>query len=153
MQPFYGLLVRMHPLEFRSEFGDQMIAIVEEMTAHGASSASIYFDAVVSLARQWLLRSGMLWKALVSLPLAGVMLVVPLKLPPIRPWQIPPDPVSPFPAGDLVKITLAVFGIINVILVATVWWSRVVNKKRRASCHLSYVRSRSATAGFRPSKT
>jgi hypothetical protein len=125
----------MHPVEFRSEFGDQMISIFEEMTAECTNATGLCFDAMVSLARQWLVRSGMLWKALVSIALTGLTFAVPLRAPHMRPWSISPEPVSQATAEDLVKITLAVFGIISLILVATVSWSRAVSDKRRAAAH------------------
>ena len=49
----YRALVQWHPEPFREQFGDEMVWIFEE-----TRQLALFYDAVVSLARQWLLRSG-----------------------------------------------------------------------------------------------
>ena len=49
----YRVLVRWHPEPFREQFGDEMVWIFEE-----TKQPALFCDALVSLARQWVLRSG-----------------------------------------------------------------------------------------------
>ena len=68
----YSLLIRLHPPVFRERFAQEMLSIFDEAeNAWGAGS--LLRDAIVSLLRQWLIRSD-LWKWLV----AGLAGVVPL---------------------------------------------------------------------------
>jgi hypothetical protein len=49
----YRLLVQAHPAEFREQFGEEMAWIFEE-----TRQPALFYDALLSLARQWVLRSG-----------------------------------------------------------------------------------------------
>jgi hypothetical protein len=60
----YRLVLWLHPPAFRREFGGEMIWIFEE-TRGAAAVAMLFSDALISLARQWLLRSGA-WKLLAA---------------------------------------------------------------------------------------
>jgi hypothetical protein len=51
----YGLLLRLHPEEFREEFGPEMAMDFEDAVRDGKAGA-LYWDGVVSLGRQWMLR-------------------------------------------------------------------------------------------------
>jgi len=133
MRPLYCVLVRMHPSSFRSEFGDQMISIFDEITAMCRGGAALCLDAAISLVRQWLFRTGLLWKALVSIAVAGFIFALPLRLPRGRPWVAAQEPVSQFPLEDLIKITLVAFGFISIILVATVSWSHALHRRRASA--------------------
>ncbi|HKQ86519.1 MAG TPA: hypothetical protein VJS43_07065 [Candidatus Acidoferrales bacterium] len=55
----YCCLIRLHPREFRERFGDEMLCVFDE--AQHAGEATFLADGVGSLARQWVLRSG-LWR-------------------------------------------------------------------------------------------
>ena len=55
----YGWLILLHPPEFRRRFGEQMLCIFEE--AGEASARALCVDGLISLMRQWALRSGC-WK-------------------------------------------------------------------------------------------
>jgi hypothetical protein len=68
----YALLIRLHPLAFRERFAPEMLWIFEE-AGNAWGGGSLLRDAIVSLLRQWLIRSD-LWKWLV----AGLAGVVPL---------------------------------------------------------------------------
>jgi hypothetical protein len=70
----YGLLLRLHPMEFRERFAEEMHWVFEEAAGQW-SIGSLITDAALSLGRQWLLRSD-LWKWVV----AGVAGMVPLLL-------------------------------------------------------------------------
>ena len=56
----YRLLLWLHPPAFRREFAGEMLWIFDE-TRGAAVVAMLFSDAAISLARQWLLRSGA-WK-------------------------------------------------------------------------------------------
>ena len=53
----YQFILRLHPAHFRSKFEDQMLWIFDESVA-SRGAASLLLDALVSLVRQWVLRSG-----------------------------------------------------------------------------------------------
>lgn len=59
----YRLLLGLHPPAFRRQFAGEMLWIFDEST--GAAAWMLLADALISLARQWLLRSGA-WKLLVA---------------------------------------------------------------------------------------
>jgi hypothetical protein len=68
----YALLIRLHPAAFRERFAQEMLCIFEE-AGNAWGAGSLLRDAIVSLLRQWLIRSD-LWKWLA----AGIVGVVPL---------------------------------------------------------------------------
>jgi hypothetical protein len=55
----YCLLVRLHPVGFRERFGAEMRCIFDEVDV--IERPRLFRDCLLSLARQWLLRSGY-WK-------------------------------------------------------------------------------------------
>jgi hypothetical protein len=61
----YRSLVWLHPPVFRREFAAEMLWIYDE-TALTGSVAPLFVDGIVSLARQWFLRSGY-WKIMAAL--------------------------------------------------------------------------------------
>jgi hypothetical protein len=52
----YGLLLRMHPPAFREEFGREM-ALDFEDAAQSQPLAALYWDGIISFARQWTVRA------------------------------------------------------------------------------------------------
>ncbi|MBV9504482.1 MAG: hypothetical protein JO323_05695 [Acidobacteriia bacterium] len=60
MRTLYRFLVRLHPLDFRVEFGGEMLWIYDEAAAT-IGVFPLLTDALMSLGRQWLLRSDV-WK-------------------------------------------------------------------------------------------
>ena len=56
----YRVLLWLHPPAFRRQFADEMLWICEE-TRGAAAVWMLFADALVSLARQWVLRAGV-WK-------------------------------------------------------------------------------------------
>ncbi len=56
----YAWLLRLHPAGFRERFAAEMMLNFEEVRTSGAP-ASLFGDALCSLLRQWLVRSGS-WK-------------------------------------------------------------------------------------------
>jgi len=53
----YRILLRLHPECFRKQYEEQMLWIFDE-SVQSRGAVSLLLDAVVSLARQWVLRSG-----------------------------------------------------------------------------------------------
>jgi hypothetical protein len=88
MRFLYSLLIRLHPPSFRKRFAQEMLWIFEE-AASSWGVGSFFRDAILSLFRQWLIRSE-LWKWLV----AGIAGVVPLIIAfgSFLPWDRPLSP-------------------------------------------------------------
>jgi hypothetical protein len=84
----YALLISLHPPSFRKRFAQEMLWIFDE-AANSWGAASLLRDAILSLLRQWLIRSE-LWKWLV----AGIAGVVPLIIAfgSFLPWDRPMHP-------------------------------------------------------------
>ena len=72
MRFLYALFISLHPPSFRERFAQEMLWIFEE-SANMGDAGSLFRDAILSLLRQWLIRSE-LWKWLV----AGIAGLVPL---------------------------------------------------------------------------
>jgi hypothetical protein len=72
MRFLYALLISLHPPSFRERFAQEMLWIFEE-AANSWGAGALLRDAILSLLRQWLIRSE-LWKWLV----AGIAGLVPL---------------------------------------------------------------------------
>lgn len=72
MRVLYAALIRLHPASFRERFAPEMLWIFGE-AENSWGATSLLRDAIVSLLRQWLIRSE-LWKWVV----AGIAGVVPL---------------------------------------------------------------------------
>ncbi|HYL37281.1 MAG TPA: hypothetical protein VEV17_15295 [Bryobacteraceae bacterium] len=68
----YRCLVQMHPAAFRRQFAGEMLWIFEEASASQGMLA-LFLDGLLSLARQWLLRSGS-WK--IALAIVGGLLEI-----------------------------------------------------------------------------
>lgn len=68
----YRLLICLHPRAFREQFGDQMLCVFDEAGQPG--SGTYLFDGCSSLARQWLLRSG-LWRWAVGAGVTALLIV------------------------------------------------------------------------------
>lgn len=55
----YRWLVYLHPSAFRLRFEDELLWIFDESSHAGV--APLFYDVIISLLRQWVMRSGM-WK-------------------------------------------------------------------------------------------
>ena len=122
----YGWLVRMHPPAFRREFADEMLCIYEE-----AGSASFFGDAVVSLMRQWLLRSGG-WKiavvlvgALLQMSLGGFLWVSIGRVPGQTGWSADPHPEI---AAMMQLVALTAIGLLAGVMFLVFWWRRLARR-------------------------
>jgi uncharacterized membrane protein len=60
MRTVYRCLVCLHPAAFRLRFEEELLWIFDE-SVDASSAAPLLGDAVISLLRQWFVRSGM-WK-------------------------------------------------------------------------------------------
>jgi len=56
----YRWLICLHPPTFRLQFASELLWIFDEVR-YESGAVPLFYDAVISLLRQWLLRSGM-WK-------------------------------------------------------------------------------------------
>jgi hypothetical protein len=95
----YRFLLSLHPREFRDEFAGEMLWIFDE-AAGTLGPTPLLADAIASLARQWLVRSGA-WPYAVSLLANGTLLTVLFLWPevfggghsqPLRSWAAPASP-------------------------------------------------------------
>jgi hypothetical protein len=88
MRFLYASLIRLHPPSFRTRFADEMRLTFEE-AAHSWGPSALLGDALLSLLRQWLIRSD-LCKWLV----AGIAGLVPLLIAfgTFLPWDKPMHP-------------------------------------------------------------
>lgn len=60
----YRWLISLHPPAFRLRFEEEFLSIFDESSAF-SGAAPLLYDAVISLLRQWLVRSEM-WKWVLS---------------------------------------------------------------------------------------
>jgi hypothetical protein len=67
----YRALIELHPERFRDRFGDEMVCVFDE--AGRDRAPRLFADAVLSLLRQWLLRSN-LWKMASGAVISGLLL-------------------------------------------------------------------------------
>jgi hypothetical protein len=81
----YRSLVWLHPAGFRLRFEEEMLCIFNE-AADTWGAAALFSDASVSLARQWLLRSG-LWRWVVATILGIIPLIIAFGS--FLPWDKP----------------------------------------------------------------
>jgi hypothetical protein len=116
----------MHPQAFRREFADEMLCIYEE-----AGSASFFADALVSLTRQWLLRSGG-WKiavvlagALLQMSLGGILWLSIGRLPGQTGWSAEPHPEI---AAMMRLVVLSAIGLLAGVIFLVFWWRRLARR-------------------------
>ena len=72
IRTLYRFLLWLHPPLFRRQFADEMLWIFDESAD---SQTELCFDGLVSLVRQWLLRSGS-WKVAAALALASLQVTL-----------------------------------------------------------------------------
>jgi hypothetical protein len=88
MRFLYALLISLHPPSFRKRFAQEMLWIFDE-AANSWGAGSLLRDAILSLLRQWLIRSE-LWKWLVA-GIAGVLSLM-IAFGSFLPWDRPMHP-------------------------------------------------------------
>lgn len=130
----------MHPPAFRKRFCDEMLSIFDEGGVD-RFAFHILVDGVISLARQWLLRTNC-WKILIAI--CGAFLQVLWFVYPRRShqsWTASPQPLTPH-MQQLVAVTLLVLcSLFVMILLLTVWTIRL--ERRRSERRGVYVAARS----------
>lgn len=70
----YDRLLRMHPLDFRNRFAAEMMLNFDE-AEQSEKTVGLFLDCLVSLLRQWLLRSGS-WKLIPAVLCAFLQVTV-----------------------------------------------------------------------------
>lgn len=67
----YRCLVALHPPAFRRRFADELLWIFDE--SRGRDTTRFFCDVLISLVRQWVVRSG-IWKAAAGATVSGLMI-------------------------------------------------------------------------------
>ena len=126
----YRCLVWMHPPVFRREFAGEMLWIYDE-AAQSENVAPLLLDGFVSLARQWLLRSGC-WKLLAAL--AGALFQVSIGgalLFSIGRLQSGPSPSAAENPELAAMMRLAAFtavGLVAAVVFLVFWWRKLARR-------------------------
>jgi hypothetical protein len=129
----YRSLLRLHPPSFRRQFSAEMLWIFDEASASEGALA-LLLDLMLSVARQWLMRSGA-WKIALALIGASFQMMAgglafffrSLKDPHRVPRTDGPAPVS---VTDLIQVTAVALGLVFVMLLALVFWVNGLNQRR-----------------------
>jgi enterochelin esterase-like enzyme len=69
---FYRCLVGLHPPAFRQRFAEEMLCIFDE--SGGTGTSRLFCDGLISVIRQWVLRSG-IWKFGVGLVVSALLIL------------------------------------------------------------------------------
>jgi len=126
----YHALVGLHPPAFRREFAPEMLWIYDE--AQEERGAALLADALLSLARQWLLRTGC-WKAAAAVAVAlcqvsltvGVMTGIGRLRPPSGFAAENPE------LAALVRLTaFTTVGIVAAVVFLVFCWRRLARRPR-----------------------
>jgi len=122
----YRWLLWLHPPAFRRQFADEMLWIFDEESSHGLTR--LFADGLVSLARQWLVRSGV-WKLLPAAAGGLLTLVAGLALLPKPRHGL--DSIKLEPLGRLF-VLMAVSSLLAISLTLTlcVLWFRFLRRLR-----------------------
>ena len=129
----YASLLRLHPPSFRRQFGGEMLWTFDQARV-SEGTLVLLLDLFVSIARQWLMRSGV-WK--VALAMAGAVLQVTAGGVGLYVFnrQIgtshPGAPMTPF-LSDLVLVALWSVGMVFVMVFAAASWVTRFNRRRLA---------------------
>jgi len=122
----YRWLLWLHPPAFRRQFADEMLWIFDEESSHGVTS--LVADGLVSLARQWLVRSGV-WK-LVPAAAGGLLtLLAGLTLMPAVRHGLAFIKLKPL-EGLFVLIAFSSLMAISLTLTLCVLWFRFLRRLR-----------------------
>ena len=148
----YRGLVWLHPPVFRREFAGEMLWIYDE-TAQAGGVAPLFLDGFVSLARQWLLRSGY-WK--VPAALAGALLQILIGGAALRLGEFHAHFSHPVDGNTGLGALMRLVAVMSVGLLAAVislvfWWRklRAASEPECSNC----ATSRSGSPRPRPSRT
>jgi hypothetical protein len=131
----YRSLLRLHPAAFRRQFAGEMLWIFDEASVSQGAFV-LLLDLLVSVLRQWLLRSGA-WKVALAL-IGGLMQVTAGSLGVSTRSHTflhrvgEASPALPASVNDLIQVTLVSVGVVFVMVFALVLWVNGLNKGRLA---------------------
>jgi hypothetical protein len=126
----YRCLVWLHPPAFRREFSDEMLCIYDE-TAPAGSVAPLFLDGFVSLARQWVLRSGY-WK--IPAALAGALFQIliggalALRMGHHGAPSTRTEPGAPELAALIRMAALTAVGLLAAVIFLVFWWRKLARR-------------------------
>jgi hypothetical protein len=151
IRALYIGLLRLHPSPFRRQFAEEMLWIFDEAKSSEGAWV-LLLDLVLSVSRQWLLRSAV-WKA--ALALAGA--VVQITLGGLGWFFFNPRFRMPTQGGatvtpavtELLQITLCTMFVLVTLVFALVLWISGFNRRRSRTCS-NYAVSRNFTPASRP---
>jgi hypothetical protein len=131
MRVLYRATVWLHPPAFRREFGAEMLWIYDQAASPGAVTL-LFLDGLVSLARQWLLRSGY-WKIPAALAgaLLQIMMGVALALRMGRhrvQWTQLTDSGTDM-AGLVRLATFTSVGLLAAVIFLVFWWRKLARRR------------------------
>jgi hypothetical protein len=123
----YRCLLTLHPPAFRREFSSEMLCIFEE----AGPSPSLFADALLSLTRQWLLRTGW-WKfaviiagTLFQMGIGGILWLSFGKFP--GPTGLPVDQHPELAAMMRLGVVVAL-GLLGSVLLLVFWWRALARR-------------------------
>jgi hypothetical protein len=139
MRALYRCLLWLHPPAFRRQFAEEMLWIFDE----SGESGPLLLDGLVSLARQWLLRSGW-WKTAAAVVLAmlqvGVMVLSPhrfVRIPAGHPQMDVseilnrgPMAQQPITVGILMYLAVFVVGGLVLLTIGLTYWMKHLALRR-----------------------
>jgi hypothetical protein len=123
----YRWLLWLHPPIFRREFAGEMLWIFDEAAA-AEGVATLFGDACVSLARQWLLRSGA-WK--VAVALAGALFQVTMggallfRIGRMQPSNMLSVADNPELTALLRIAVFTALGLLAAVMLLVFWWRKL----------------------------
>lgn len=135
----YRWLLWLHPPAFRREFAGEMLWIFEQAADEGV--APLFADGLISLLRQWLLRSGQ-WKLAAAVVgglmevtaggLGGLMIMRAHMAPHLAAAQLrpAPTPAEVLAMNNLIPIVMWVATGVVLMVAALVCWVRSLNGRR-----------------------
>jgi hypothetical protein len=125
IRALYRCVVSLHPPRFRRRFGEQMMCIFDEASSSGAWP--LFADALVSLARQWVIRSR-LWMLLVAV--TGALLTLGAGVA-VVPHARLAATLATIPAREFVVLAASVcLAMISFTLLLCVYWFRFSRRRR-----------------------
>jgi len=127
----YRGLVWLHPRAFRREFGDEMLWIFDEASTFGASS--LFTDGVISLLRQWLLRTR-IWTlaaatagGILQVSLGGAVMLLHGRLNLRKATVVNPDVLV---TEELLHVTVWALAAVLVMVAVLALWVKSLNGRR-----------------------
>ncbi len=130
----YAGLLLMHPPAFRRRFMAEMLYIFDQAPQATTSAIPLLVDALVSLARQWVLRSGA-WKLAAAVlgaclqVAAGGLIWAALRHD--SRWHGDAPASDPLALEGLMRFSLvSIGGIVLMVVTASLWMRRFMRKRR-----------------------